>query len=119
MNTQKYDLTMIPDPNKPGWSRPRDWERMEADELERLEQYAALSDAELRRRRYGLFHTDPIIITDKTRARRKSLTERLQEIELAATAGPVAKTPAPRYTCRACGEHRDTTRPGHCDDCEG
>jgi len=27
-------------------------------------------------------------------------------------------TPAPRFTCRRCGEHRDTTVPGHCDDCE-
>ena len=23
-----------------------------------------------------------------------------------------------RFTCRSCGEHRDTTRDGHCDDCE-
>lgn len=27
--------------------------------------------------------------------------------------------PAPRFTCRRCGEHRDTTLQGHCDDCEG
>ena len=25
---------------------------------------------------------------------------------------------APRFTCKSCGEHRDTTRRGHCDDCE-
>ncbi|HUI31181.1 MAG TPA: hypothetical protein VLX91_13295 [Candidatus Acidoferrales bacterium] len=24
----------------------------------------------------------------------------------------------PRFTCPKCGEHRDTTRRGHCDDCE-
>ena len=23
-----------------------------------------------------------------------------------------------RFTCPKCGEHRDTTIPGHCDDCE-
>ena len=23
-----------------------------------------------------------------------------------------------RFTCRQCGEHRDTTLQGHCDDCE-
>lgn len=26
--------------------------------------------------------------------------------------------PAPRFTCHRCGEHRDTTRRGHCDDCD-
>ena len=25
---------------------------------------------------------------------------------------------APRFTCPRCGEHRDTTVRGHCDDCE-
>jgi len=25
---------------------------------------------------------------------------------------------APRFTCRRCGDHRDTTFRGHCDDCE-
>ena len=25
---------------------------------------------------------------------------------------------APRFTCRQCGDHRDTTFRGHCDDCE-
>jgi hypothetical protein len=24
----------------------------------------------------------------------------------------------PRFTCRRCGENRDTTLQGHCDDCE-
>lgn len=28
-----------------------------------------------------------------------------------------ATTPK-RFTCRRCGEHRDTTVRGHCDDCE-
>ena len=32
---------------------------------------------------------------------------------------PVTTVPhIPRFTCRRCGEHRDTTIPGHCDDCE-
>jgi hypothetical protein len=26
--------------------------------------------------------------------------------------------PNHRFTCATCGEHRDTTRRGHCDDCE-
>jgi hypothetical protein len=31
----------------------------------------------------------------------------------------VRTVPAPRFTCPRCGEHRDTTVRGHCDDCEG
>ena len=34
---------------------------------------------------------------------------------------PTPRTQTPtnhRFTCRRCGEHQDTTRRGHCDDCE-
>lgn len=27
-------------------------------------------------------------------------------------------TRRPRFTCRRCGEHRDSNLRGHCDDCE-
>lgn len=40
----------------------------------------------------------------------------------AVTADPYARTAAlstarRRFTCRICGDHRDTTIPGECDDC--
>jgi len=42
-----------------------------------------------------------------------------QMIRLApAVCPPRPVTPAPRFTCPRCGDHRDTTLRGHCDDCE-
>ena len=31
---------------------------------------------------------------------------------------PAVRPAPPAFTCRRCGEHRDTTIAGHCDDCD-
>ncbi len=82
----------------------------------------ALSAEELTASAYGLKHAD------YTRAEwmRKTREERVGFVLAAAhlrivDAARLAKPAAPaayRFTCRRCGEHRDTTVRGHCDDCE-
>ncbi len=39
-------------------------------------------------------------------------------VRLPRTPRPAVVAPEPRFTCRVCGSHRDTTISGHCDDCE-
>lgn len=40
------------------------------------------------------------------------------KIRLPQTARKLAPPVASLFTCPTCGEHRDTTRPGLCDDCD-
>ena len=41
-----------------------------------------------------------------------------QKIRITPGVSKPTEIAAPRFTCPRCGEHRDTTRRGHCDDCE-